>query len=452
MGVGLMADYLLAQSSVLGSMLISPQIVGDVMTNLQPEDFTEPMGQEVFLTIRALHLAGEKIDPVCVLNQMGGPDPGRPEVPAGLDAGDPDGAELPGVHGHCPGAVPAPGDPAGRAGPGCTDITLETAREPVSRLYELMMDRRGVECVDMEQGMLDFYAELERTPRYLPWGMDFLDEGLTAEGGDFVVLGGYPSDGKTALALSMAYAQAETLRVGFFSLETKTSKLFSRICSMVAQVSSQRIKRRELTEEDYFQLERKVDEVKKRRLSLIRASSMTVEDIRAYTLAHRFDVIYVDYLTLIRAPGKTEFDQATYISKALHQMAQDLNITVVALSQLSRPEGGKPKAAHPGLPALLRTDRAGRGRGHVHLPGGAGAVTEPAYPPGWPKTRRARQDRSRWCFVARPRPSGQTPWGSCSRGPRRSRSTSRWSLERWRTQGRIPPKSSQKIDTKELSP
>ena len=73
-----------------------------------------------------------------------------------------------------------------------------------------------------------------------------------------------------------------------------------------------------------------MDEVKKRRLSLIRASSMTVEDIRAYTLAHRFDVIYVDYLTLIRAPGKTEFDQATYISKALHQMAQDLNITVVA--------------------------------------------------------------------------------------------------------------------------
>ena len=305
-----MADYLLAQSSVLGSMLISPQIVGDVMTNLQPEDFTEPMGQEVFLAIRALHLAGEKIDPVCVLNQMGGPDPGRRKYLLALMRETPtaqnyreymdivrEQSRLREIQ------------RAGLALAG-TDITLETAREPVSRLYELMMDRRGVECVDMEQGMLDFYAELERTPRYLPWGLDFLDEGLTAEGGDFVVLGGYPSDGKTALALSMAYAQAETLRVGFFSLETKTSKLFSRICSMVAQVSSQRIKRRELTEEDYFQLERKVDEVKKRRLSLIRASSMTVEDIRAYTLAHRFDVIYVDYLTL---------------------------------SQLSRPEGGKPK-------------------------------------------------------------------------------------------------------------
>ena len=189
-----MADYLLAQSSVLGSMLISPQIVGDVMTNLQPEDFTEPMGQEVFLAIRALHLAGEKIDPVCVLNQMGGPDPGRRKYLLALMRETPtaqnyreymdivrEQSRLREIQ------------RAGLALAG-TDITLETAREPVSRLYELMMDRRGVECVDMEQGMLDFYAELERTPRYLPWGMDFLDEGLTAEGGDFVVLGGYPSD------------------------------------------------------------------------------------------------------------------------------------------------------------------------------------------------------------------------------------------------------------------
>ena len=445
-----MADYLLAQSSVLGSMLISPADRGR-------RDDQPPAG--------GLHRAhgaggvpghpgpapgGEKIDPVCVLNQMGGPDPGRRKYLLALMRETPtaqnyreymdivrEQSRLREIQ------------RAGLALAG-TDITLETAREPVSRLYELMMDRRGVECVDMEQGMLDFYAELERTPRYLPWGMDFLDEGLTAEGGDFVVLGGYPSDGKTALALSMPTPRRRHCGWGFFSLETKTSKLFSRICSMVAQVSSQRIKRRELTEEDYFQLERKVDEVKKRRLSLIRASSMTVEDIRAYTLAHRFDVIYVDYLTLIRAPGKTEFDQATYISKALHQMAQDLNITVVALSQLSRPEGGKP---NPTLasPALLRTDRAGRGRGHVHFPGGAGAVTEPAYPPGGQKQGgRDRTDPAgvswrdpdlpaRLRGIMLPRTKEEPQYKQMEFG----------ALE---DPGRIPPTSSQKIDTKELSP
>lgn len=76
---------------------------------------------------------------------------------------------------------------------------------------------------------------------------------------------------------------------------------------------------------------------------MVRSSSMTVEDIAAYTRAKRFDVIYIDYLTLIQAPGRTEFDQATYISKALHRLAQDTGVTVIALSQLSRPESGKVK-------------------------------------------------------------------------------------------------------------
>lgn len=107
-----------------------------------------------------------------------------------------------------------------------TDITLETAREPVSRLYELMMDRRGVECVDMEQGMLDFYAELERTPRYLPWGLDFLDEGLTAEGGDFVVLGGYRRTARPRWRCPGLRPGGDTAG-GILLPGDKTSKLFS---------------------------------------------------------------------------------------------------------------------------------------------------------------------------------------------------------------------------------
>lgn len=195
----------------------------------------------------------------------------------------------------------------------------------------------------MEQGLINFYNDLDRTPQYLPWGIYFLDSGLTAESGDYIVLGGYPSDGKTALALSMAYYQAGTLRVGFFSLETKPSKLFNRVFSSAAQVSGTRIKRRNLTDDDFGRLESKAEELRGRDLFMIRSSSMTVEDIAAYTRAKRFDVIYIDYLTLIQAPGRTEFDQATYISKALHRLAQDTGVTVIALSQLSRPENGKVK-------------------------------------------------------------------------------------------------------------
>ena len=191
--------------------------------------------------------------------------------------------------------------------------------------------------------MLQFTDDQSRQPHYLPWGLPWLDEGLMAEAGDYIVLGGYPSDGKTALALSLAYAQAETRRVGFFSLETSASKLFARLCASVARISSSHIKRRTLTEDECELLASKSDEIRARKLQFVRASSMTVEDIGAFARAKQYDVIYVDYLSLIQAQGRTEYDQVRAISKGLHRLAQDNKITVVALSQLSRPEQGKPK-------------------------------------------------------------------------------------------------------------
>lgn len=338
-----MADYLLAQSSVLGSMLIDPNTVGDVMTTLQPEDFTEPMGEQVFRAIRDLYLDGEKIDPVCVLEKLGPPDPERRKYLLALIDVTPTAANFREYMAIVREQARLRKIQSLGLSLASAALTMERARELASQLHGLMVDRPGVECLSMEQGLLNFHDELERTPQYLPWGIDFLDEGLTAERSDYIVIGGYPSDGKTALALSLAYRQARDRRVGFFSLETKTSKLFNRIYSSAAQVSGSRIKRRALTEEDYRLLEGKAEEVRSRELYLIRSSSMTVEDIASYTLARRFDVIYIDYLTLIQAPGKTEFDQATYISKALHRLAQDNGVTVVALSQLSRPESGKVK-------------------------------------------------------------------------------------------------------------
>lgn len=338
-----MADYILAQSSVLGSMLGDPKTVGDVVTTLRPEDFTEETGREVFLAVRELYLSDGKIDPVTVLHQMGEPSEARRRYLLALMDITPSAGSLVEwmkiVREQSKlRAIQSVGIRLATEG-----TTIEQARELTAQLDRLMADRPGVECLSMEQGLTNFYSELERTPQYLPWGVDFLDGGLTAEGGDYVVLGGYPSDGKTALALSMAYCQARRLRVGFFSLETKPSKLFNRVFSSAAQVSGVRIKRRTLTDEDYSALERKAEELRSRQLFMVRSSSMTVEDIAAYTRARQFDVIYVDYLTLIQAPGRTEFDQATYISKGLHRLAQDTGVTVVALSQLSRPESGKVK-------------------------------------------------------------------------------------------------------------
>ena len=348
--MGLMADYLQAQRSVLGSMIFDPEIVGDVVTTLQPEDFSDENARKAFLAIRSLYLSDERIDSVTVLNRMGPPSPEREKYLLDVMDRTPTASNFREYMGIVREqsqlrAVQSIGLHLATEG-----TTMEQARELKAQLDLLLMERRDVECLSMEQGLANFYNDLERTPQYLPWGIDFLDGGLTAEGGDYIVLGGYPSDGKTALALSMAYHQAKSLRVGFFSLETKPSKLFNRVFSAAAQVSGVRIKRRTLTEEDYALLERKAEELCSRQLFMIRSSSMTVEDIASYTRAKRFDVIYIDYLQLIQAPGIKEYEQVTYISKALHRLAQDTGVTVVAISQLSRQESGRIKP--PTLAAL----------------------------------------------------------------------------------------------------
>lgn len=338
-----MADYLLAQASVLGSMLISPEIVGEVLTSLSPEDFSEPLGVELYKAIRQLYLDGNKIDAVTALNAMGGPSESRRDYLLGAMDRTPTAAnfrEYVSIVREQAKLTKLQQMGFSLAG---ADMDLARARELVERMQGLLADRKGVESMSMEQGIVRFYENLDRKPEYLPWGIDFLDEGLTAERGDFIVLGGYPSDGKTALALYLAYQQAATHRVAFFSLETHNDKLFNRLYSSVAQVSGKKIKHRDLSQTDYYNLERKAEEVRGRNLHLIKASSMTVDDIRAYTLARQFDVIYIDYLTLIPDPGKTEYDQATNISKGLHRLAQDHGVTVVALSQLSRPDSGAPK-------------------------------------------------------------------------------------------------------------
>lgn len=332
--------YSEAQNSVLGSMLISPEIIGEILTTLKPDDFQEGKSRELFLTIRNLFLDGETVDLVTTLSKLGATQDWRDFILQLVDVTPTAqnfreyvkivrreskllavrriGAELASVR------------------------FLEDGQALVGQLNDLMVERTGVRSVSMPEALSNFYERI-KTPRlFLTWGYEFLDEGLYAEAGDLIILGGRPSDGKTAIALSMAYHQAKTKRVGFFSLETKEDKLFDRLFGSVSKVENSRIKRRQLTEDDYAAMAIKAGEVKDRDLHLIRAAGMSVSDIQSYALARRFDVIYIDYLQLIAAEGKNRTEQVTNISLGLHTLAANKQITVVALSQLSREgDGGK---------------------------------------------------------------------------------------------------------------
>ena len=212
-------------------------------------------------------------------------------------------------------------------------------------LNGLMVTRSAVRAISATEAATDFCDRMTETPEYLSWGIPGIDGKVFAERGDLILLGGYPSAGKTLLAVQFALCLSRIYRVGFFSLETSARKLTDRVMSHVSQVPLLKIKQRDLNDADWAAIATASSELSKLPFSIVEASGMSVHDIQAVSLNQRFDVIFVDYLQLINEKGKDRYETVTNISQRLHTFSQSSGVAVIALSQLSRPEKqtGKPK-------------------------------------------------------------------------------------------------------------
>lgn len=342
-----------AEQSVIGSMLLDGKTVGLAVSELDEADFTLEACRMLFRAFRTLYFGDKPLDPVSV-TQLAAPEDAamrryavelmdRTATAANISVYIRQVKERT-LRLHLRGI-----------GRELMELEANEAALPLLARGMDLLSRQGREDeADMEQSVLAFYRGLERTPEYLPWGFSDLDEGLYVERGDFVVLAGRPSDGKTALALQMAYAQAEKLNVGFFSLETSREELIARLMSSVSRVSSTALRKHKLSEEEFALLASGSEDLRRRRLTVVEAYAWTAEQIAARTLARKFDVIYVDYLQMIRPTHRgrsTRNDEVADISRTLAELARAHKITVVALSQLSRP-GEKGKRRPPVLADL----------------------------------------------------------------------------------------------------
>lgn len=330
------------EQSVIGSMLIDPQVVGLVVDALGEGDFVLETDRRLFAAFRALYLAGGAVDLITVLDRAGREDKALQSYAMQLMDLTPTAAHIEEYI-----AMTRRGAQLLRLRElGAQLSVLEEPEEALPLLRqgtELLSQQGRDDEADMERSLLDFYGDLQRTPSYLPWGLEPLDQGLTVEGGDFVVLAGRPSDGKTALALRMAVRQAADRRVGFFSLETGRKRLFSRLMVSQSGVPGGALKRRMISDMEYTLLAGAAEELRKAQLTIVEATGWTVEQIEARAMARRLEVVYIDYLQLIRPSDRRRsgrVDEVSDISRALANMARHHGITVVAISQLSRPEKG----------------------------------------------------------------------------------------------------------------
>ena len=338
-----MTSWAEAQQTVIGSLLLEPErYAGEIFQRARPEHFGDAALRHLFEAALGLWDADRPIDPVTLLHAAG--DDYKKTIADCMGA-TPTAANVVAWCGILRerAQLDAMQKAAMRILNAETAAEAGTAYENMGRLMEGSQDAEVTSVTELISQYLD-RMQSEEKPDYLNWGIDALDQILAVSPGKFVILAADSSVGKTALALQFAWHIAEQKkRVGFVSIETDRESLADRLMAekQVAGIPLPSTKKKSLTDED-FRLAAvagaKSDEVP---MWIIRRCE-TLEQIRAQCVMRKLDVVFVDYVQLIDAPGRERWDIVTNISMGLHRMAQSLGITVVGLSQITPAQkGGK---------------------------------------------------------------------------------------------------------------
>lgn len=324
-------DYLQAQYSVLGSALIETDLVPKIIQATRKEDFTGPC-QTVFETMCKLYQDGSPVDVVSICAALGS---GYRKFLVELMEITPTAANIDHYIHLCreQAKIHAIRDLARRLS---TQESTDGIRDLLNQANAMMVDKTALRITTMDAAMKSFMERHTGETKYLSWPVRELDTRLYAESGDFILAGGYPSTGKSAWALQCAWHWAKDVRVGFFSLETSSEKLFDRQMSAITNLTMDQIKRNEISQEEWDRVCGMSSQIVARNLELVPAAGMTPAEIRSVTAMRQYGIIIIDYVQLLSASGINRTEQVTNISLALHRMAQDMGVTVLALSQLKR--------------------------------------------------------------------------------------------------------------------
>ena len=332
-----------AERGVIGSLLIDESLVREMVSVVDAQDFLNPANRLIFQAARQLFRDGKPVDALTIRDRVGSQYSDYMTQLIEITPTSANWREYAALM-HSQATTQRIKNLAQYILEHA--VTLDDCRQPCADMEQLLADGRRIDAWTMQEMMEDFFRAQDPdapAPEYVTYGLEVLDQRNYTELGDVVMIGGYPSDGKTALALMMAYHMAARYKVGFFSLETDKRKVRDRMVASVAQIDFDAIKRRTLTESDWAGLAAKSTDMSKRDLTVLRAAGMTVADIQSASQAYGFQVVVIDYVQLItpevsrRAPRS---EQMADVSRALHTFAQSSETLVIELAQLTRQERG----------------------------------------------------------------------------------------------------------------
>lgn len=221
------------------------------------------------------------------------------------------------------------------------------------KVFELVQKRNTGDFVPIKDVVLNTLEKIELASKTsgnvtgIPTGFLDLDYKMAGlQPSDLILVAARPSMGKTAFVLNIAQHVAfkANKAVAIFSLEMSKEQLVNRLFSLEAQVDSQSLRTGNLKDEDWEKLIESAGIIGKSKLIIDDTPGISISELRSkcrkFKLEHGLDLIIIDYLQLMtgRVGGRSESRQQeiSEISRSLKGLARELNVPVIALSQLSR--------------------------------------------------------------------------------------------------------------------
>ena len=227
------------------------------------------------------------------------------------------------------------------------DIFVDTEKQ----IFDIIQQNTSGEYVPIKDVVLNALDKIEMASRTkgnvtgIPTGFIDLDYKTAGfQPSDLILVAARPSMGKTALVLNIAQHMAfrENVTVAVFSLEMSKEQLVNRLLSLESRVDSQSIRTGNLTDEDWSKLIEGAGVIGKSNLIIDDTPGISVTELRSkcrkFKMEHNLGIIIIDYLQLMTGSKRSESRQQEIsdISRSLKAVARELNVPVVALSQLSR--------------------------------------------------------------------------------------------------------------------
>lgn len=347
-----------AEQAVIGSMLIDPSCIPDIIDLLRPEDFYAEENRRIFETIYSMFTDSQRIDAVTVLNELkinGSYDDagGREYIGQLMDltptaAGVTEYAHIIRDKSMLREIASAGSDIQAMAfeGAGAAGDIAEAAEQ---KIYAVRHGREVQGLAPIKSIIMDVYDRLDELAQSdsklpgLPTGFHDLDRRLTGlNKSDLILIAARPGMGKTAFALNVALNAAKESKkdVVLFQLEMSKDQLASRLLSQEAHVDSQKLKTGDLEPDDWTNIARAANALAKTHIYVDDNPAITVAEIKAKCrrLGDNLGLICIDYLQLMQSGKRTDsrVNEIGEISRAMKIMAKELNVPVICLSQLSR--------------------------------------------------------------------------------------------------------------------